>query len=375
MEKSRYRCLVLVLLAAASAVACRRAAEKPAPAEEQGIHVETPAGTVVLTPEAVKGGGIVLEPARTREVARTVRALGDLEFDARRVAGVSARASGRIERLSAYTGDRVAAGTILGEIYSPDYLAVQAEVLSAAGRAARLSGRPDESGARSFYDAARRKLASFGPTPAEIDALVASGEARALLAIRAPISGVVLESRAVAGAAVAEGADLFKLADPSSLWACVHLTEKDLAAVRPGMTATLRTQAYPGREFRGRLVLVGAAMDASTRTVEGRVELANPDGALKPGMYVEAGLDSADTRPVLTVPAAAVQEFSIGRVVFVQVGPTAFALRPVETGETIGERIEIRAGLSDGEIVVAAGGFFLKSELMKAGLGDEHGPD
>ena len=375
MGKKRYLPLVLVLVGAVAIVACRGAAEKPVPADDHEAHEETPAGTVVLTPEAVKGGGITLEPARIQAVALSVRALGDLEFDARRVAGVSARASGRIERLSAYAGDRVVAGQILAEIYSRDYLAVQAEVLSAAGRAARLSGGADEAAARSFYDAARRKLASFGPTPAEIDALVASGEARGLVAVKAPLSGVVLESRAVAGASVAEGEALFKLADPSTLWACVRLSEKDLAAVRPGMTAVLKTQAYPGREFRGRLVLVGAALDASTRTVEGRVELANPDGALKPGMYVEAALESSETRPVLTVPAASVQEFSIGRVVFVEVGPTAFALRPVETGETIGGRIEIRAGLADGELVVTTGGFFLKSELMKASLGDEHGHD
>ncbi len=370
MKKNRYRAFVLILLSAVWAAACGRASDEPAPAGDRAVHEEIPAGTVVLTPEALKGGGIVLEPARLQEVARSVRALGDLEFDGRRVAGVSARASGRLERLSAYSGDRVSAGVVLAEIYSPDYLAVQAEVLSAAGRAARLAGRPDESTARSFYDAARRKLAAFGPDPAEIDALVASGEARPLLAVRAPIAGVVLESRAVAGAAVAEGADLFKLADPSILWACVRLAEKDLAAVRPGMSAALRTQAYPGREFRGRLILVGAVLDASTRTVEARVELANPDGALKPGMFVEADLSSANTRPVLTVPAAAVQEFSIGRVVFVQTGPASFVLRPVETGDTLGDRIEIRKGLADGEIVAAAGSFLLKSELMKAGLGE-----
>lgn len=370
MKTNRYRALAAILFAAASIVACRRASDGAAAAADRAVHEEIPAGTVVLTPEAVKGGGIVLEPARRQDFARSVRALGDLEFDGRRVAGVSARASGRIDRLSAYSGDRVAAGALLAEIYSPDYLAVQAEVLSAAGRAARLAGRPDEPAARSFYDAARRKLAAFGPAPAEIDALVASGEAGPLLAVRAPIAGVVLESRAVAGAAVAEGADLFKLADPSVLWACVHVAEKDLAAVRPDMPAAVRTQAYPGREFRGRLILVGATLDAATRTVEARVELPNPGGALKPGMFVEADLSSAETRPVLTVAAAAVQEFSIGRVVFVQTGPASFALRPVETGDTIGDRVEIRKGLADGEIVAAAGSFLLKSELMKAGLGE-----
>jgi multidrug efflux pump subunit AcrA (membrane-fusion protein) len=92
-------------------------------------------------------------------------------------------------------------------------------------------------------------------------------------------------------------------------------------------------------------------------------------------MYVEAVLISNNRRPVLTVPASAVQEFTSGRIVFVQTGPTTFTLRPIMTGETIGLRIEILAGLVEGELVVSAGSFLLKSEMMKAGLGDEHGHD
>jgi Cu(I)/Ag(I) efflux system membrane fusion protein len=368
---------IIILTLTVFAAACKKSAETPADphAGEEAAHPKAPAGTVILTPEAVAGGGITVEAARTIEFARTVKALGELEFDARRVAGVSARAAGRIERLAAYAGERVSAGAVLAELYSPDFLAVQAEVLQAAARVARLKGQPDEEAARSFLEAARRKLAPFGSASDEIDALVISGEPRPLLVVRAPIDGLVLESKALAGAAVAEGEDLFRLADPSTLWACVHLTEKDLATVRPGMEATVRTQAYPGREFPGRLVLVGASMDASTRTVEGRVILPNPDGSLKPGMYVEAALTSADRRPVLTVPTSAVQEFTSGRIVFVQTGPTSFTLRPIVTGEILGRQTEILAGLAEGERVVATGSFLLKSEMMKASLGDEHGHD
>jgi Cu(I)/Ag(I) efflux system membrane fusion protein len=368
MKKIIFYMLTLVLLSAA----CKRAAETPADpqAGNEAAPAEAQAGTVILTPKAVAGGGIAVEAARTIELARTIKAIGELEFDARRVAGVAARTAGRIEQLSAYAGEKVLAGAVLAEIYSPDYQAVQTEVLQAAARVVRLKGQPEETAARSFLDAARRKLAPFGPSPAEIDALVASGEPRPLLAVRTPIGGVVLESKAVAGAAVAEGADLFRLADPSSLWACVHLTEKDLATVRTGMEATIRTQAYPGREFRGRLVLVGASMDASTRTVEGRIVLPNPDGSLKPGMYVEAALASNDRRPVLTIPASAVQEFASGRIVFVQTGPTSFTLRSVATGENLGPRVEILAGLAEGELVVTAGSFLLKSEMLKTRLGN-----
>ncbi|MDD8025225.1 MAG: efflux RND transporter periplasmic adaptor subunit [Acidobacteriota bacterium] len=366
------RALILSVLTAASAAACKRAAVPAADpgSGEAAARGEVSPGTVILTAEAQAGGGIAVEAARMEEVSPSVKALGDLEFDARRVAGIAARAAGRLERLFAYPGDRIKAGDVLAEIYSPDYLAAQAEVLQAAARAERLAGQPDEAAARSFLDAARRKLAPLGLTSAEIDALIASGQILPLLAVRAPIAGIVLESKALAGAAVAEGTDLFKLGDPSTLWGRVHLTEKDLASVRPGMAASIRTQAFAGRVFHGRLVLVGASMDASTRTVEGRIELPNADGALKPGMYIEALLLSNEHRSVLTVPAAAVLEFPSGRCVFVRTTPTAFVLRPVETGEAYDGRVEILAGLAAGEAVAATGGIILKSELMKAGLGD-----
>ncbi len=377
MKRTPMLVLALAVLAAAYSSACtggKGTAAGPDAAEEAG-HVEAPAGTVVLTPEAVAGGGIAVEPVRTSETARTIKALGELELDPRRMAVVSARSSGRLERLSAYAGDRVAAGAVLAEITSPEYLAAQMEVLQAAARAERLAGGPDEAAARSFLEAARRKLAPFGPAPAEIDALIASGQAGRHLAVRAPIAGIILESKALAGAFVADGAELLTIGDLSTLRARVHLIEKDLASVKPGLAAAVSTQAYPGRTFAGHLVLVGASMDTATRTVEGRIELANYDGALKPGMYVEARLAAAERRPTLTVPVSAVQEFAGGRIVFVRTGASSFVLRPVETGETSDGRIEILSGLAEGEAVVTAGGFLLKSELMKASLGDEHGHD
>ncbi len=374
MKKSPIIALVLAVLTAVIPTACSRPnGEAGASAAEP--HEEKAAGTVVLTPAAVTGGGLTFDTVRTIEAPQTITALGELELDARRVAGAAARASGRLEKVAAYIGDRVAAGSVLAEIYSRDYLAVQAEVAQAASRLARLRGQADEPAARDFLEAARRKLAPYGDSQAAIDALVASGAPKPLLAVRAPMAGVVLESRAIPGTAVEEGADLFRLADPSSLWARLHLTEKALAFAKPGMAAIIRTAAFPGRDFPGRLVLVGAVMEPAARTIEARVTLANPGLALKPGMYVEAVLASVEKRRVLTAASDAVHEFAGGRVVFVRTGETTFVLRPVETGEAIGSRVEIRSGLAEGEVVVAAGSFLIKSELMKASLGDEHGHD
>ena len=308
MKKHILLLLTISVLLAAASWACRRA---PAPASaetEAGEAPTVPVGTVSLTPESMKGGGIAVEAARMIDAARTVRALGEFEFDPRRMAEVSARTAGRIEKLGAYLGDRVAAGQVLAEVYSPDYLALQSEVLLAAERAVRLKGDPDGPSAASFLNASRKKLLPLGLAEGEIDALLSTRDVRPTLALRAPISGVVIAARAIAGGQVDAAATLFQIADPSTLWACVHIYEKDLGSVRTGLEAILATQAYPGSAFKGRLVFIGATMDDKTRTIEGRIEVANPDGKLKPGMFVEASLRTPEDRRVLVVPEGAVQE-------------------------------------------------------------------
>jgi len=369
--KTNMRLGVLMIILAAGIFPACRPSETPA---ESGSgpedHASLPAGTVILSAESQADGGIVVAPAKMTVWKGKISAPGELEFNARRLAEVSARASGRIERIAAVSGDRVAAGQVLAEIYSREYLASQTEVLQAASRAERLRGNPEESSAAAFLQAARRKLQPLGLDEKEIDALIAAGEARPYLPVRAPFSGTIIESPALAGAHIDLGGSLFKLADLTNLWACVHIFEKDLAGIRVGSDATLRTQAYPDREFAGRLVLVGAVMDEKTRTVEGRVDVGNADGLLRPGMYVEAAISSGEERSVLVIPAAALQEFQSHPVVFVQTGPTTFVLRPVEPGLRTAAEIEIRRGLAAAESVVTAGSFLIKSELLKSSLGD-----
>ncbi len=196
-----------------------------------------------------------------------------------------------------------------------------------------------------------------------------------MLAVRAPFGGTVIESGVVTGDAVELGSGLFRLADPSVLWACLHIQEKDLGALKPGGEVVLKTQAYPGQEFRGRLALVGDAVEEATRTVEGRVEIPNPAGRLKAGMYVEASVAAAGGRRALVVPEEAVQDDEGRSVVFVKTGERTFARRAVRTGERFDGSVEVLEGLADGETVVVSGSFLLESEIRKGALEDEHGHD
>ncbi|OGD22528.1 MAG: hypothetical protein A2W03_18240 [Candidatus Aminicenantes bacterium RBG_16_63_16] len=366
--------VISVLLLSSAGASCR----KSPPAETGSARPEENVGepdSVRLTENAVRTGGITVEPARVMETVRCIAGVGDLEFNSRRLIHLTARASGRLERIVAFRGERVVEGQVLAEIYSRDYLACQAEVLQAAERAARLLGTPDEQAARAFLGAARANLLPLGVTEPEIDTLISTKSIRRLLDVRAPFGGRIIEQAAVAGDGVEPGVSLFRIADLSTLWASVRIYEKDLAAVRPNVEVVLRTQAFPGEEFPGRLVLIGAVMDEKTRTVEGRVEVRNPSERLKPGMYVEASISCGETRRALVIPESALQEFQSRSVVFVRTGPGVFELRLVETGERTGGRVEILLGLAEGDKVVTSGSFLLKSEMLKKSLGEEHEHD
>ena len=331
--------------------------------------------SIRLSEEAVRTGGIAVEPARIVESDRRIAASGEIEFNGRRLAHLTARSAGRIERILAFRGERIVQGQVLAEIYSQDYLALQSEVIQAAEREVRLRGSQDEKAAHDFLDSARSKLLPLGMTRPEIDALVSTKSIRPLLEVRATFGGRVIEQAAVVGDGVEPGASLFRLADLSTVWAAIRIYEKDLAVVQPGVEAVLRTQAFPGEEFRGRLALIGPTMEEKTRTVEARVEVANPRERLKPGMYVEAWIATGKKLWALVIPESALQDFQSRPVVFVKTGLGAFELRLVETGERTQGHVEILRGLAEGEQVVTSGSFLLKSEMLKQTMGDEHEHD
>jgi Cu(I)/Ag(I) efflux system membrane fusion protein len=332
--------------------------------------------SLTLTAEAIATANIKTAPAQVRALARLIKAPSELELNARRVVHLTARTPGRLERVLVVRGDRVREGQALAEIYSPAFLTVQAEYLQAAARARRLAGDPAEDGqARKILAGARERVRVLGISPAEFDALDASGVPLPLLTVRAPMAGTVLESAVVAGDSVELGTSLFRLADLSTLWARMHIQERDLSTIQAGAEVVLRTQAYPEEEFRGRLILVGDVLDAGTRTVEGRVEVANIKGRLKPGMFAEATVGAAGERRVLVGPAAALQDDEGRAIVFVRTGERTFVRREVQAGERVDGHLEILTGLAEGEEVVISGGFLLKSEMRKGSLEDEHGHD
>jgi membrane fusion protein, copper/silver efflux system len=328
--------------------------------------------SVTLTPEAVRTAGIVIAEAESLPVVRTVRAPGEISLDPKRRAHVTARTSGRIESLAAYPGDRVRGGQALLSLYSPDFLMLQAEFLQASARLKRPADDPAERASSEALSASiRDRLRTLGLSDDDIAGIEKTGVPLSLLPVRAPLAGTVLESPVTAGDRVELGEDLFRIADLSMARAVLRIYEKDLASVHVGAEAVIRAASAAGRECRGRIFRLGNVVDEATRTVEALVDLPNPDGELRQGLYLEADIAMPPGPPGVFVPEASVLEIGDRKVVFVRTGDNVFTIRDVTTGTASAGRVEILAGLKEKEVVAAAGSFFIKSELLKNSIAGE----
>lgn len=344
-------------------------------------------GRVTLSEEAFRTARILSEPVGSETAAEAgsggLQVPGEVGLDPGRVAVISPRTAGRIERLTAVPGQRVAAGATVALLTSREYLTAQADLAQAVRRAGMLAGTGDEAGARALVEAARRRLRLLGAGPGVIAALERGGDPSPLLAVPAPFAGSILEVLAPAGSGVEAGTPIFRIADLSTVLVGADVPERALASVRPGERAVVRLAAYPDRSFTGRVERLGDVLDPQTRTAEALIRVPNGDRALRPGMSAAVGIDvpgggSGVGAVVLTVPSSAVVSDGAMRYVFVEVGPRTYERRVVEVasgavpgGGPAASRVALVSGVEPGERVVTRGAFTLKSELAKASLVDD----
>lgn len=317
--------------------------------------------------------GVRTEAAARRDLSRPVRAVGRVEVDERRVATVAPKFEGWIERLHVNaTGQPVAKGAPLFEVYSPELVSAQREYQVAARGVAALGNATPESqaGMRQVADAALARLANWDISADQIARLKAGDEPGRTLAYRAPASGIVLEKKALQGMRFMPGEALYQIADVSSLWVLADIYERDLAAVRPGQPVTVSIDAFPGRSFAGKVDYLYPTLNPQTRTVPVRIVLANPRGELRPGMYAKVELQSGAGRPVLAVPLSAVIDGGARQRIIVQREEGRFEPREVKLGLRGDDHVEVTEGVAEGELVVVAANFLIDSESnLKAALG------
>ena len=306
---------------------------------------------VPLDRRAAERLGITFARAAMRPVSRGARVVGTLTYAEPRQEYVNARVMGWVEELYAdFAGKPVRKGDPLLAIYAPELLSAQEEYLTAR----RL-------GDSSLVVAARRRLELWNVPDEQLAELERTGTAQRRIVLRAPRSGEIAEKMVTEGQAVQAGDNLFLIADRSALWVDLAVFEADARMLELGMPVRVRVDALPGRTYDGRVTFIHPAVDEKTRTLTARVEIANRDRRLRPGMFVAAELQPAATKR-LSVPLTSVLPTGTQNLVFVNRGDGQFVPREVQVGTRGDSLVEIVDGLKPGDQVVASATYLLDSE-------------
>jgi Cu(I)/Ag(I) efflux system membrane fusion protein len=338
----------------------------------EGADEPSAANQIRIGIEKVQKLGVRTEDAAMRELTRTVRAVGTLQVDERRINRVSPKFEGWIEQLHvATTGQQVTRGEPLMEVYSPDLVTAQQEYLIAVKgmQAVKDASSEIHASMQQMMAGAITRLRNWDISEPELTQLEQQGSVRRTITLRSPASGVVVEKPALKGMRFMPGETLYQIADLSSLWLIADIFEQDLGEVRPGQAARIEVNAYPGRTFSGKVSFFYPTVTAETRTGKVRIELANTGGLLKPSMFAQVELASGPRRKVLAVPSSAVIDSGVRRVVFVQVGEGRFEPRDVKLGARADDYVEVLEGVKQGEPVVVAANFLIDAESnLKAAI-------
>ena len=350
--------------------------KSPMGMERTPVYEDEAIGMVAMNPTQRLMANVATEMVARRNFVLDTTAVGKISWDERRMAKVSARIGGRVERLHVdFTGTGVTRGQPLLEIYSPELIATQREYLLAIEGMERMKGSPYED-ARSMsaglLDASRRRLALWGVTGAQIEGLERTKEPATVFTVSAPASGIVTERLVAAGQYVMEGTPLYSIAEIDPVWVQAEIYEAEIHKVPVGTPAVVTTEAYPGREFKGLVAFVDPFLNPETRTVKVRINLPNPGSLLKPDMFANVLFQGRKGKE-LAVPDSAVLITGERAMAWVEVKPNTFEPRMVKVGHKSNGYYELLSGLKEGETVVTSAGFLIDSESqLKSGQSDPH---
>ncbi len=381
------------------------------------MHSTAP--VLTLSPYAEKLADVRTSKVERKFIPVELSLNGRIDYDESSIADIALRFPGRIDKLYVnYTGVVVHRGEHMAKVFSPDLAVMQTEYLLEIKNVGRGNLR----------NSVRSKILSWGFTPEQIEEIEKRGTVEDQLTINAPIDGTVIEKNVVEGQYFDKEKRLFRIADLSRLWLILDVYEMDLPLIHYGQEVEFRTDATPGETLRGVISYVGPVLDPKTRTVPVRVNLANPDGRLKPGMFARAtvravldehgkviddrlagkwispmhpeiirdkpgkcpvcGMDlvpaeslgfsttpSARAQPPPVIPSTAPLLTGKRAVVYVRTAPGKYEGRTVELGPKTGDFYPVRSGLSGGEDVVTAGTMKIDSAMQISGLPSMTSPE
>jgi Cu(I)/Ag(I) efflux system membrane fusion protein/cobalt-zinc-cadmium efflux system membrane fusion protein len=377
--------IVCLALAAALAYTWRTAhPAAPAPSTQDAVVARGPAvgstapaqaaaaaepalSPIQLSPQRLQQIGVTFATAAFKDVTQQITAPGNVDINEQRLATVQTRFAGWVQATAANAQYQyVRKGQTLLTIYSPDIVSSEQEYLLARknqssfdhdthGMASRESGW--------LLNAAEERLRQFAVPASTLEALQKTGQVQRNIPVESPVSGYITERLALPNAYVQPDTKLYTIADLSSVWVYANVFQSDVGRLKPGSSATVTVDAYPGRTFSGRIDQILPQVDMATRTVRVRLVFSNPGVILKPGMYVNVAL-SVPLGCQLVVPSSAVLQSGTRTIAFLDRGDGNLEPRVVQTGQALDDAIVILSGLKPGDRVVSSANFLVDSEAQ-----------
>ena len=347
---------------------------------------------LTVSPEALKGTMFRTAPVERRLLRNFVTATATIKPNEYRLIHLSPRIEGRIIKVMAELGDRVKPDQPLALLDSIELGKKKADYLQAKTNRdvdernyireeglfkQRITSEKEYLDAKGKYEksvaayrAGYEALRLIGLSDEHIKHIGWSDKREALsyFPLVSPQAGTVIERTITPGELITPKDKAFTIADLSTVWILLDIYEQHLAAVKVGSEVEITVDAYPEERFRGQIVYLSYLLNPDTRTVDARVEIANPDRRLRPGMFARATLlvrSTQEDQKVLVVPQDAIQQVDEKSVAFVEERPGTYRVRPVVIGRRSGDDAEVHSGLTEGERVVTQGSFYLKSILLK----------
>ena len=324
-------------------------------------------GGIRIDPNTIQNIGVKTETVEVRKLEREIRASGSIEVNEKTVSIVTTKIMGWVDKLNVdFTGKSVQKGQTLFELYSPELVTTQEEYLQAVKYAKNLAPGSDEhaqQGAFDLVESSKRRLLNWDiPLPA-IEKLEETGTPSKTMSIPSPATGVVLEKMVVEGQNITPGADLYKIADLSTVWVIASIYQDDLPFLRTGMEASIELQSSPGKTYKGRVSFISPVLDMESKTVQVRIEVPNTsDFALKPNMFATVKIASPVAFTTVAVPDQSIIRSGKRNIVIVSLGNGFFRPREVVLGVSANGYVQILAGLTAGETIVTSSQFLIDSE-------------
>lgn len=343
-----------------------REREPPATRAAEPVAAGPPAAVPVqLTPESMQSIGVKTGIVERKQISDEIRATGTVDIDERLISYVQVRYRGYIRKVFVNaTYQYVRKGDPLFTIYSPDLVATERDYVNALAAEKRLSASTVEgvaSAAQDVAGAAATRLRQWEVADTEIAKLRETGTLAPDLVIESPVTGYITERNALPNLYVEPSTRLYTVADLARVWVYAQIFQDDIGRVRPGETARIGVDAYPGRTFAGRVESLLPQVDMATRTVRVRLEVANSGVMLKPGMFVNVDLKSNLGRQ-LTIPATAVLHSGTRELVYLSDGSGHLEPKEVTLGPRAGDDYIVLSGLAAGQQIVTSANFLVDSE-------------